>query len=166
VEEFAGKIRACKDAQPDADFVVVARTESMIAGLGVEVALARAAAYADAGADAIFVHSRRRTPEEIDAFMAAWDDRVPVVIAPTTYHTTPIREFALMGIGGVIWANQPMRIAFAAIRRLCQQVIADGGIHAVEGSLAGLQDVFSLYGYDDLAEDERRYVPTVPGSSP
>ena len=32
VAEFAGKITACKDAQKDPDFCVVARVESFIAG--------------------------------------------------------------------------------------------------------------------------------------
>src|SRR3712207_2884129 len=58
MEEFAGKIRAAKEAQLDDDFVVVARVEALIAGHGLEEALVRAKAYRRAGADAILIHSK------------------------------------------------------------------------------------------------------------
>ena len=45
IEEFCGKIRACKDTQVDPDFNVVARLESFITGHGLEDALTRAHAY-------------------------------------------------------------------------------------------------------------------------
>ncbi|MGL5824815.1 MAG: phosphoenolpyruvate mutase [Nocardioides sp.] len=166
IAEYCGKIQACKEAQHDDGFVVVARTEAMIAGLGVEEAVRRAHHYVDAGADAVFVHSRQSAPGEIIAFMDRWDTRVPVLIAPTTFHRVPVPEFRRLGIGAVIWANHPMRVAFDAMSRLCDQVLADDGIHGVEGALAGLHDVFSLYEYDQLAEDERRYAAPHSVSSP
>jgi phosphoenolpyruvate phosphomutase len=86
VEEFAGKIRAAKDTQADPDFAVVARVEALIAGWGLDEALRRAHAYREAGADAILVHSKRATAEEILAFMARWSGGCPIVAVPTTYH--------------------------------------------------------------------------------
>lgn len=56
IEEFCGKIRACKDAQVDPNFNVVARVEALIAGWPLEEALKRAEAYRKAGADAILMH--------------------------------------------------------------------------------------------------------------
>src|SRR5687767_10446095 len=50
-DEFAGKIRAMKEAQHDSDFVVVARVEALIAGYGMDEALRRGEAYRRAGAD-------------------------------------------------------------------------------------------------------------------
>ncbi len=49
-EEFAGKIRSALAARRDQDFLVIARTEALIAGLGHDQALGRARTYADAGA--------------------------------------------------------------------------------------------------------------------
>jgi phosphoenolpyruvate phosphomutase len=158
--EFCGKIKACKDAQRDAGFVVVGRTEALIAGRSLDEAMDRAAAYADAGADALFVHSRRSTPAEIAAFMEKWDDRVPVMIAPTTYHTTSLAEFKRLGIKGVIWANHSMRAAFSAMREVCQQVYADSGISGVECQVATLKEVFELLGYHELRQDETLYTRT------
>ena len=70
IHEFAGKIKAGKDAQSDDDFVIVARVEAFIAGWGLREVLKRAAAYHEAGADAILVHSALSTPDEVFSFLA------------------------------------------------------------------------------------------------
>src|SRR5690606_6603892 len=54
--EFVGKLAAAKDTQESADFVVLARTEALIAGAGLAEALKRAEAYRRAGADLVLVH--------------------------------------------------------------------------------------------------------------
>src|SRR5439155_25837284 len=55
-EEHAGKVRAAKSAQASPDFIVIARTEALIAGWGQDEAVKRAEMYADAGADAVPIH--------------------------------------------------------------------------------------------------------------
>ena len=62
VEEHCGKIKAAKAAQTVPDFMVIARTEALIAGWGQEEALKRAEAYAEAGADAVLIHSKSKKP--------------------------------------------------------------------------------------------------------
>jgi len=57
VEEHARKVEAATAARRDPRFLVIARTEALIVGLGVDEALGRAHAYADAGADAIQVYT-------------------------------------------------------------------------------------------------------------
>ncbi len=83
IEEFCGKIKAAKDMQMYEDFVVVARTEAFIAGWGLDEALRRARAYAEAGADAILVHSKLRNPKDLFAFLEKWNRERPIVIVPT-----------------------------------------------------------------------------------
>src|SRR5262245_54071929 len=51
-EEHARKVEAATAARSDPGFAVIARTEALIVGLGIDEALGRAHAYADAGADA------------------------------------------------------------------------------------------------------------------
>src|SRR5438552_8849052 len=58
VDEHARKIEAATEDRRNHAFAVVARTEALIAGLGIDEALARARAYAAAGADAVLVHSK------------------------------------------------------------------------------------------------------------
>src|ERR1041385_2912710 len=67
--EFQGKLAAAKAAA--GDVLVVARTEALIAGLGEAEALRRGAAYAEAGADAVLIHSKQKTPGEILSFCRA-----------------------------------------------------------------------------------------------
>src|SRR6266540_4189003 len=109
MDEFCGKIKAAKDAQKDDDFVVVARLEGFIAGHGLKDVLTRAEAYHAAGADALLVHSKKSNPSDIDAFMAEWDNRLPIVIVPTKYYSTPTEHFRELGISLAIWANHNVR---------------------------------------------------------
>lgn len=157
VAEFCGKIAACKDVQVDADFVLVARTEALVSGRSMTEALERASAYAEAGADALFVHSRQSTDAEIAEFAGRWGGRLPLLVSPTTYPSTTLEAFSQMGISGLIWANQSMRAAFAAMRDTCRQVRMTGGISEVERTVAPLTEIFALLRYDELAVDEELY---------
>ena len=77
VEEFQGKIEAARAASAGHDLLVIARTEALIADLGIDEALRRGAAYAEAGADLLLIHSKRKTPDEIVAFANAWNGDDP-----------------------------------------------------------------------------------------
>ena len=68
VDEFCGRIKAGKDSQSDDDFQIVARVEALIAGWGMDEALRRAEAYHRAGADAVLIHSKKETADEITGF--------------------------------------------------------------------------------------------------
>ncbi|WP_324192433.1 isocitrate lyase/phosphoenolpyruvate mutase family protein [Nocardia transvalensis] len=155
IGELCAKIAACRD-KVDAEFVIVARVEALIAGAGMAEALRRAEAYRQAGADAIFIHSRRHTIDEIAEFTDQWGTRLPLVIAPTTYHSVPTEKFAELGIAAVIWANHAMRASVAAMRQACRSLRRDGAA-AVEPTIASLQELFDLMGYQDLETDEAHY---------
>lgn len=157
VDEFCGKLEACKAAQEDEDFCVVARTETLIAGRSLEEALERAEAYRQAGADAIFIHSRQRDADEVTAFARAWGGRLPIVIAPTTYAATPADVFRRCGIGVVIWGNQSMRAAVTAMRRACREIRRRETPSGADVDLAPLDEIFELLRYDELAASERRF---------
>ncbi|HEV2639530.1 MAG TPA: isocitrate lyase/phosphoenolpyruvate mutase family protein [Actinocrinis sp.] len=157
IGEFSGKIRACKDAVDDPDFVVVSRTETLIAGGTVDEALERAEAYRLAGADAVFIHSRKAEVGEIGEFCKLWGDRSPIIIAPTTYHRTSMATFRELGIAGVMWANQSMRAAFSAMRETCRAVLAAESVSGIEDNIAPLSEIFSLYDYAGLDKEEEKY---------
>ena len=123
MNEFCGKIRACKDYQINPNFVVVARIEAFIAGRGLEEALKRAKAYHNAGADTILVHSKIKTSKDIDDFMKRWDNRCPIVIVPTKYHQTPTEHFRDLKISTVIWANHNFRACIDVMRKTSKQIV-------------------------------------------
>ena len=159
VQEFCGKIRACCDSKLSQDFVVVARIEAFIAGAGLEEALKRANAYETAGADAILVHSKKATPIEIKEFMSEWnkkENRVPIIIVPTTYFTN-YDEFAQLGVSLIIWANHNMRASVFAMERVCKQIYEEVSIKNLK-DISTVKHVFELQNEDELQEAEKKYL--------
>ena len=159
MEEFAGKIRAAKEAQRDEDFVVVARVEALIAGHGMAEALKRGEAYRKAGADAVLIHSRERHADEILQFKKEWGDRLPLVIVPTKYYTTPTEAFREAGFKIVIWANHLMRTAITAMQETAKQIFTTQTLIGVEERVAPLAEVFRLQGESELEQAEKAYLP-------
>lgn len=159
VDEFCGKLSAAKDTQRDSDFVVVARTEAFIAGWGLEEALLRATAYAEAGADLILVHSKRKDSKEIMSFMQRWDQRVPVIIVPTKYPTEPLDSFVRAGISNFIFANQSVRTVITALQRNLRTLRQTLDLMSIESEIAPVSEVFRLQNVQELKSLEQRYLP-------
>lgn len=159
VEEFAGKIRAGKDAQQDEDFCIVARVEAFIAGWGLEEALRRAEAYREAGADAILMHSKKNTPDQILSFMEAWGDRLPVVIVPTKYYSTPTEVFENAGVSTVIWANHNVRAAAASMQWVTKKIHEEKSLVGVEEHIVPVKEIFRLQDSEELQQAEAEYLP-------
>ncbi|HEV8585130.1 MAG TPA: phosphoenolpyruvate mutase [Methylomirabilota bacterium] len=165
VEEFCGKIKAGKDSQTDADFVLVARVEALIAGWGLGEAIKRAEAYHAAGADAILIHSRQSSPAEIFGFLDEWANRAPVVLVPTKYWRTPTEDFRARRVSVVIWANHVLRASIAAMQATAARIREEQTLLNVEPNVAPLHDVFRLQGDEELQEAEKRYLPAARGTS-
>ncbi len=158
-EEHAGKVRAAVTARIDPDFLVIARTEALIAGLGMEEALARAAAYAEAGADAILVHSRAETPHEVLEFGRRWDGRAPLVAVPTTYKQVSASELFAAGYRLVIFANHGLRAAVRAVRETLSALRRAECAAAVDPMIVPMDEIHRLVGVSTIQEDERTYLP-------
>jgi len=129
VEAFSAKIGAGKQAQVGDEFMVIARIESLIAGAGQEDALRRAEAYIAAGADGVMIHSARRDPDEIFAFLDAYRGfarRVPLVVVPSTYNGVTEDELADRGANVVIYANHLIRSAYPAMWRTAESILEHG----------------------------------------
>ncbi len=165
VEEFCGRIKAGKDSQSDDDFQIVARVEALIAGWGMEEALRRAEAYRGAGADAVLIHSKKATADEITGFCEAWEGRAPVVIVPTMYHRTPTQTFRDAGVSMVIWANHNMRAAVSAMRQVSKAIRESESLVEVEDEITPVREVFALTGQAELAAAEARYLAAAGGHS-
>jgi len=162
VDEFCGKLAACKDAQKDDNFSVVARCEAFIAGWGLDEMLRRATAYTKAGADGILVHSKLSDPSEIEAFMKAWNKEghpCPIVIVPTKYYTTPTEKFSEWGVNLVIWANHNLRSSITAMQNTTKQIFQDSSLVNVEPKIATVKEVFRLQNNDELKDAEKKYLP-------
>ena len=112
---------------------MIARTEALIADLGLDEGLRRASAYTEAGADMVLVHSKQKTPDEIVAFSRRWQGTTRLVVVPTAYpDLTEVRIRELGNIGMVIYGNHAIRAAVTAMRQVFAEIRADGGIHNVD----------------------------------
>jgi phosphoenolpyruvate phosphomutase len=146
---FARKIEIAKQTQRDDDFLVIARTEALIAGAGIGEALRRAHGYVDAGADAILMHSKSREPDEVVAFLDLWQGRAPVVVVPTTYYAWHVQDAAEAGVAVVIYANQALRAAVCSMRHALRQVLDAGSSVPIEKEIAPMADIFRLQRVDE-----------------
>jgi phosphoenolpyruvate phosphomutase len=159
IDEFCGKIKAVKDAQTDADFCLVARLEAFIAGWGMEEMLRRANAYHRSGADALLIHSKKSTPQEILQFAAEWGKRCPLVIVPTMYYSTPSEVFEQAAISIAIWANHNVRASISAMQQTCRTIFNERSVRGLEDTIAPVKEVFRLQNAEELIHAEERYLP-------
>jgi phosphoenolpyruvate phosphomutase len=161
-EEHVRKIQAARSAQRGAGFTVIARTEALIAGWGLEEALGRAEAYAAAGADAVLVHSKMATVEELAEFARRWRSACPLVCVPTTFPSVTADALEVAGFRMAIFANQALRAAVAAMRETLGQMRRARSVVPVQDRIVPLEHVYDLVGVTELRANERRFL--VPGA--
>ncbi|WP_010304344.1 phosphoenolpyruvate mutase [Candidatus Odyssella thessalonicensis] len=155
--EFASKIKAVKDTQIDPHFCVVARTEALITGNDINEALDRCYMYHQAGADAVLIHSKKKTADEIISFTRQWNNLCPVVIVPTTYDKTPISAFEEANISLVLWANHMLRASIEGMKKVAASIFAHKTPIAADNMIAPLEEIFRLQNVSELEEAEHIY---------
>ena len=156
IPEFQGKIAAAKAAS---SILVIARTEALIAGLEEREALRRGVAYAEAGADAVFIHSKQKTPDEILSFCREWQGPVPLVLVPTSYPELSFAEITALGkVGLIICGNHAIRAAVASMQSVFARILKDGSIGGVEKEIAPVSDIFALQGDESMRTLERTFL--------
>jgi phosphoenolpyruvate phosphomutase len=124
--------------------VLVARTEALTTGAGMEEALERGRAYAAAGVDAVLVHSRDRSGEEVLAFAQAWREPTPLVAIPTAYPQVGAARLAQAGYAMVLFANQLLRAAVRAMDEALGAVAEHGSTEPIESRIAPVKEIFEL----------------------
>jgi phosphoenolpyruvate phosphomutase len=154
-KEFVAKILAGKEAKQDENFLIIARIEALISGLGMQEALKRADAYEKAGADAILIHSKEKTPDEIFEFTENWEGSIPIVAIPTTYDRVKISDLHKNKIKMVIYANQTLRTAYTAMEKLLKEMIAVEKISDVKQEISSMKQIFELQEMYDVKTKEK-----------
>jgi methylisocitrate lyase len=146
--EMADRIRAAVDARNDADFVVMARTDAH-AVESQRAAIARAAAYVEAGADMIFAEALT-TLDEYREFTRALD--VPVLANITEFGQTPLFTAGELGAAGVRLVLYPLS-AFRAMSRAALAVYGairkDGTQKSVVPAMQTREELYRVLGYHD-----------------
>lgn len=147
IEHFCEKIRAGKKIQLTDDFMIIARIESLILEQGMEDALTRAYSYVEAGADAIMIHSRKKSPDEILQFCDIFrkrDQNTPIVVVPSSFNVVTEEELAAHGVNIVIYANQLTRSAFPAMKQTAVDILKYHRAKEVDSRLLPIKDIITL----------------------
>ena len=143
-KEFVAKIIAAKEAKENPNFMLIARTEALISGMGIKEAIKRANAYEKAGADAILIHSKQNTPDEIFEFSESWGGTLPLVVVPTSYPTVGLDELISHRIKMIIYANQTLRVTHAIISKLLKQLKNSTSISDISEDMSSMEEIFQL----------------------
>jgi phosphoenolpyruvate phosphomutase len=154
-KEFVAKILAAKEAKSNKNFMIIARTEALIAELGMNEALQRATAYQNAGADAILIHSKKETPDEIFEFSESWKGKIPLVVVPTTYPTVGIDELIKNKFKMTIYANQTLRVAYSAMNNMLREMKDCERISDIKQEMSSMEDIFELQKMYELKNQEK-----------
>lgn len=147
IEAFSDKIRMGKLAQQSDDFMIIARLESLILGMGVDHAVERARAFLAAGADGIMIHSRDKEPKEVFEFCALYnklENRKTLVAVPSSYSVTTEEQLEAHGVNIVIYANQLLRSAYPAMLRTAKLILENGRSFECDEYMMPIKQILEL----------------------
>jgi methylisocitrate lyase len=147
LEDATRRVRAAYDARRDPNFLLVARTD-VRALEGLDAAIARARAYVEAGADAIFPEALL-SAEEFAAVRAAID--VPILANMTEFgkgESLSVRQLGDLGIDMVIFPVSLLRLAMGAADRALDVLARDGSLGALLGEMQTRSELYELLDYE------------------
>lgn len=163
-QKFAQKIQRGQDVKLNDEFMIIARIESLIAGVGLEDALDRARTYIEAGVDGIMIHSKQSDPEDILAFADEYEElcdelgrRPPLVSVPTTYNLKTDTELSEAGFDVVIHANHLLRSAYRAMDDVAETILLNDRSHEADPKCAPVSAVFEEVGFEFIKQQDAKY---------
>ena len=146
-KQFAKKINKICSSRHSNNFMVIARIESFILGKGLNDALKRANIYSKAGADAILIHSKEKTPREIFTFAKSFKKSKffkPLVSVPSTYSKVFEKDLIKNGFKLVIYANQLLRSSYPAMYNTAKTILSDSRAFEADKKITPIKEIISL----------------------
>ena len=156
--EMVGKIRAVLDARSSDDTLLIARTDA-VAVEGFEKALDRADAYAEAGADLIFVEAPR-SQEQLAAIARRFAGRKPVMANMVEGGQTPLLSAAdlqALGFQLVIFPGGTVRALAFALQGYFDSLKAHGTTAPYRDRMLDFAGINRLLGTDDFLARGKAY---------
>jgi phosphoenolpyruvate phosphomutase len=154
-KDFVAKLIAAKEAKKSDDFMIIARLESLIAEHGLDDALQRANAYEKAGADAILIHSKKKTPDEVFKFCDKYEGKLPIIAIPTSYPNVTLQELEQHKIKMVIYANQTLRASYQIMKELLSQIYNNKNLTSVSTPMSSMEEIFELQKMYEIKNQEK-----------
>ena len=147
--EMVDRIKAAVDAKLDDDFVIMARTDAL-AVEGMQSAIDRACACAEAGADMIFPEAINEL-EQYREFVEAV--QVPVLANITEFGSTPLfttDELASVGVSIALYPLSAFRAANLAALNVYKTLRAEGTQQNVIDTMQTRMDLYDYLGYHEF----------------
>ena len=127
--------------------MICARIESLILEKGMDDALERARCFVEAGADAIMIHSRKKSPDEIFTFIEkfrAGNKYTPIVLVPTSFNEVYEEEFKERGANIIIYANQLTRSGIPAMQNAARLLLKNHRAKECDEICMPIKDIITL----------------------
>ena len=147
ISNFSRKIKTIAQSRISNDFMIVARIESFILKKGLRDAIKRANAYSKAGADAILIHSKNNSPNEIFSFAKVFAKSKyykPLVAVPSTYSKTTEKNLEKNGFRIVIYANHMLRASYPSMMTVAQSILKNQRSFPAEKNLESIKKILNL----------------------
>ena len=155
-----GKIRAAVEKNNKEGYAVIARTEALIQGRGIDGAMERAKAYTEAGCDGFLIHNKNKTPDEVLQFAERYHKEgleTPLVIVPTTYNQMTVGQMKDAGISLAIYANYSVRATVAVVEEMFNKIVDSGTLSAGNDYAVPMTKIFDLIAVDEMKENQANY---------
>jgi len=158
VSEMTGKIRAAMDARASDETLIIARTDA-VAVEGLSAALDRASAYAEAGADILFVEAPKSRPD-MDTIIAALGQAAPLMANMVEGGKTPslsAPELDEIGYRLVIFPGGAVRMLAACAQAYYGNLITNGSNQAMLDRMLDFSGLNDLLGTPEMLRLGKTY---------
>jgi 2-methylisocitrate lyase-like PEP mutase family enzyme len=159
LDDMVRKVRVAVEARTSSDFLVIARTDARTPH-GLDEALRRADAYAEAGADILFVEAPESI-EEMERICRTIDK--PLIANMVEGGRTPLldrSELEALGYRIAIFPAAGFLAAGAALRSVYGKI--HGSTAGYQGELYAFPDFTKLMGFERIWKFEKRHAEPSP----
>mmetsp|Transcript_69012 Transcript_69012/g.223079 ORF Transcript_69012/g.223079 Transcript_69012/m.223079 type:complete len:313 (+) Transcript_69012:123-1061(+) len=150
IEQAVAKIKVAVEARTSKDFLIIARTDARTS-LGLDEALRRGRAFADAGADIIFVESPE-TEEELRRIGATLGD-VPLLVNVVEGGKTPVlsrQRYAELGFQIAIFPATAFLAMGKALSKVYGELKSTGSAVGCKDDVADFKGFCGTMGFEDV----------------
>jgi 2-methylisocitrate lyase-like PEP mutase family enzyme len=154
-EEMVAKVKTALDARVDGSAMIWARCDAIAAGLGVGETLDRINAYAEAGADAIFVPSTDLSL--LAEYASQWTRPEPLVMSGTAFQTLTLDQIKKMGFSGKVDPFAVMLAALQAVEEVMVEYRRTGTLATASARSKTFKQFEKLLDIDVASEMDTRY---------
>lgn len=160
-KEHASKIRAAVKARADEDFLIIGRSDAIVDG-GLDEAINRGRAYADAGADVVFIHGPTGN-DQLERIAASID--VPQIVDYSRMiklRSRPllsVHDLEEMGFKIIIFSTSLLYESLRTAGRVLSEIRDKGTLSGALDPVEPQAKLMDLVRFAQAAEDENQFLP-------